>query len=61
MRTYSTLTKKQLVKWLNNFDDDTRIATYDDEGNTVFRIQLYEGVTWLDGAAAPVLNIYGRQ
>lgn len=42
MRTYSALTKKQLVKWLNNFDDDIKISAFDDKGRTVTKIELLE-------------------
>jgi hypothetical protein len=42
MRTYSTLTKKQLVDWLNNFNDDSKIVAFDYEGRTVERIELSE-------------------
>ena len=42
MRKYKTLTKKQLVKWLDNFDDDTLISSFDDKDNTVTVIELSE-------------------
>ena len=42
MRKYRTLTKKQLVKWLDNFDDDMIISSFDDKGNNVTAIELSE-------------------
>lgn len=42
MRKYRTLTKKQLVKWLDNFDDDTLISSFDCYGIPSTVIELSE-------------------
>jgi hypothetical protein len=56
MRTYTTLTKAKLVKWLSNFDDDTLIAAFDIHGNTVTKIELSED----NVKCVNVLSIKGR-
>lgn len=64
MRTYSTLTKKQLVAWLDNFKDDTLIAAFDNKGNLAGRIELSEGIQFSDFSAMQcktVLTIKGRE
>ena len=62
MRKYHTLTKKQLVKWLSNFDDDMLISSFDDKGNTVTIIELSEYLIYDDDdyKATWTLSIKGR-